>query len=97
MMQRLVTNRKARASKCKKGRELKRNGRWVRLTKLEERQRCSTAPKIFAIIKPSGAHSATDSLVLLGTTGGELLFVQRSALIVSRPAERATTIGDADF
>jgi hypothetical protein len=42
--------------------------------------------KILVTTKPSAAHSATESLVLSGTTCGELLFVQRSALIVSRPA-----------
>jgi len=35
-------------------------------------------------------------LVLSGTIRGELLSVQEAALIVSRPAERATTTGCAD-
>ena len=61
------------------------------------RQKCATVPNIFATAQPSVARSVTESLVSSGTIPGELHSVQRSALIASRPARRATADGYADF
>ena len=63
----------------------------------ERRRKCSTVPNIFGTAQLSAARSVTESLVLSGTTPGELPSVQRSALIASRPARRATTDGYADL
>jgi hypothetical protein len=61
------------------------------------RRECSTVHNIFGMAQRNGAPSVTESLVSSGTTRGEFLSVQRSALIASRPARRATADGYADF
>src|SRR6267378_5049237 len=61
------------------------------------RRKCATVPNIFGMAQRSAAPSVTESLVSSGTTPGELLSVQRSAPIASRPAERATADGYAHF
>jgi hypothetical protein len=61
------------------------------------RRKCATVPNIFGMAQPSVAPSVTESLVSSGTTPGELPSVQRSALIASGPARRATADGYADF
>jgi hypothetical protein len=63
----------------------------------ERRRRCSTVPNIFGMAERSAAPSVTESLVSSATTPVELPSVQRSALIVSRPARRATADGYSDF
>src|ERR1700740_3686715 len=65
--------------------------------KAQRRRRCSTAPNIFSMAQRSGAPSVTESLVSSGTTPAELASVQRSALLASRPARRATADGYADL
>jgi hypothetical protein len=65
--------------------------------KAQRRRKCSTALKIFSMAQRSGAPSVTESLVLSGTTPAELASVQRSALLASRPARRATADGYADL
>jgi hypothetical protein len=57
------------------------------------RRTCATDPNIFGMAQQSAAPSVTESLVSSGTTPGELPSVQRSALIASRPARRATADG----
>jgi hypothetical protein len=61
------------------------------------RRKCATVRNIFGTTQRSAAPSATESSVSSGTTPGELPSVQRSALIASRPARRATADGYADF
>jgi hypothetical protein len=61
------------------------------------RRRCPTVPNILGTTQRSGAPSVTENSVLSGITLGELPFVQRGALISSRPARRATTDGYVDF
>ena len=61
------------------------------------RRKCATVPNIFGMAQQSGAPSVTENLVSSGTTPGELPSVQRSALIASRPARRATADGYAEF
>jgi hypothetical protein len=61
------------------------------------RRKCSTAPNVFTMAQRSGAPSVTESLVSSGTTPAELASVQRSALLASRPARRATADGYADL
>jgi hypothetical protein len=61
------------------------------------RRKCATVPNIFGTTQRSAAPSVTESLVLSGTTRGELPSVQRNALIASRPARRAIADGCADF
>ena len=63
----------------------------------QRRQKCSTAPRTFSTAKRSAARSVTESLVSSGTTLGERRFVQRSALVASRPAGRLTANGYAGF
>ncbi len=65
--------------------------------KAYRRRACSTVPNIFGMAQRSVAPSVTESLVSSGTTHGELPSVQRSALIASRPANRTTADGYADF
>jgi hypothetical protein len=65
--------------------------------KAQRRRKCSTAPNIFSKAQRSGAPSVTESLVSSGTTPAELAFVQRSALLASRRARRATAGGYADL
>ena len=65
--------------------------------KAYRRRTCSTAPNIFAMAQRSAAPSVTESLVLSGTTPGELRSVQRNAPIDSRPARRATADGYVDL
>ena len=52
---------------------------------------------IFSMAQRSGAPSVTESLVSSGTIPVELASVQRSALLASRPARRATADGYADL
>jgi hypothetical protein len=47
--------------------------------------------------QPRAAPSVTENSVSSGTTPGELLSVQRGALIASRPARKATGDGYVDF
>ena len=61
------------------------------------RRKCSIAPNIFNMAQQSAAPSVTESLVSSGITPGELASVQRSALLASRPARRATADGYAHF
>ena len=61
------------------------------------RRKCATVPSIFGMAQRSAVPSVTESLVSSATTPVELPSVQRSALIVSRPARRATADGYADF
>jgi hypothetical protein len=61
------------------------------------RRKCATVPNVFDTTQRSAAPSVTESLVSSGTTPGALPSVQRSALIASRPARRATADGYADF
>jgi hypothetical protein len=61
------------------------------------RRKCATVLNIFGMAQRTAAPSATESLVSSGTTPGELPPVQRSALITSRAARRATADGYADF
>jgi hypothetical protein len=63
----------------------------------ERRRKCSTVPNIFGTAQRSVAPSVTESLVSSATTPVEPPSVQRSALIVSRPARRATADGYSDF
>jgi hypothetical protein len=65
--------------------------------KAKRRRKCSTAPNIFSMAQRSGAPSVTEGLVSSGTTPGELASVQRSALLASRPAMKATADGYADL
>jgi hypothetical protein len=65
--------------------------------KPQRRRKCSTAPNIFSMAQRSGAPSVTESLVSSGTIPVELASVQRSALLASRPARRATADGYADL
>ena len=65
--------------------------------KTHRRQRCATVPSIPAMAQPSVARSATASLASSGTTRGEPLSVQGSALTASRPAWTATAAGYVDF
>src|ERR1700738_1160836 len=61
------------------------------------RRKCATVPNVFRTTQRSAAPSVTESLVSSGTTPGALPSVQRSALIASRPARRATADGDPAF
>jgi hypothetical protein len=63
--------------------------------KVHRRQECATVLNIPGTAQPSGARSATESLVSSGTIPGEPPSVQRSALIASRPASRTTADGYA--
>jgi hypothetical protein len=63
----------------------------------QRRQECSTVHNMFGMTQQKGAPSVTESLVSSGTTRGELLSVQRSALIATRPARRVTADGYADL
>jgi hypothetical protein len=63
--------------------------------KAQRRQQCSTALKTFSTAKRGAARSVSDSLVSFGTTPGERRFVQRSALVASKPAGRPTANGYA--
>jgi hypothetical protein len=65
--------------------------------KAHRRRKCSTVPNIFGMAQRSVAPSVTESLVSSGTTVGEPSSVQRSALLASRPAKRATADGYAGF
>ena len=65
--------------------------------KTHRRQRCATVPSIPAMAQPSVARSATESSASSGTTRGEPLSVQGSALTASRPAWMATADGYVDF
>jgi len=67
------------------------------LRKARRRRKCATVPNIFGMAQRSAALSVTESLVSSGTTPGELPSVQRSALLASRPARRATADGYAGF
>jgi hypothetical protein len=58
------------------------------------RRTCAMVPNIiFGMAQLGAAPSVTESLVSSGTTPGEPPSVQRSALIASRPASRATADG----
>jgi len=61
------------------------------------RRKCATVPNIFSTTQRSGVPSVTESLVLSGTTLGELRSVQRNAPTDSRPARRATADGYVDL
>jgi len=61
------------------------------------RRKCVTDPNIFGRAQRSAAPSVAESLVSSATTPGELPSVQRSALIASKPARRATADGYSDF
>jgi hypothetical protein len=63
----------------------------------QRRRKCATIPNIFGMVQRSAAPSVTESLVSSGTIPGELPSVQRSALIASKPARRATADGYAGF
>jgi len=63
----------------------------------QRRRECSTVHNIFGMAQRNGAPSVTESLVSSGTTRGELLSVQRSALIATRPARMATADGYVDL
>jgi hypothetical protein len=63
----------------------------------ERRRTCSTVPSIFGTAQRIAAPSVTESLVSSATTPVELPSVQRSALVVSGPARRATADGYSDF
>jgi hypothetical protein len=65
--------------------------------KAHRRRKCATFPNIFGTAQRSAVRSVTESLVLCGTTPAELPSVQRSALIASRPARRATADDYADL
>src|ERR1700721_160122 len=52
--------------------------------------KCATVLSINATAQRNAARSVTESLVSLGTTPGEPPFVQRSALIASKSARKAT-------
>jgi hypothetical protein len=65
--------------------------------KTYRRQKCATVPSIPAMAQRSVARSATESLASSGTTRGEPLSVQESALTASRPAWTATADGYVDF
>jgi hypothetical protein len=64
---------------------------------VHRRRKCATVPNIFGMAQPRDAPSVTENLVSSGTTPGELLSVQRSALIALKPARTATGDGYADF
>jgi hypothetical protein len=68
-----------------------------RLRKAQRRRECSTVHNMFGMAQRNGAPSVTESLASSGTTRGELLSVQRSALTASRPARKATADGYADL
>jgi hypothetical protein len=57
------------------------------------RRECATVPNVFGTAQQSAARSATDGLASSGTIPGEPRFVQRSALIASRPARMVTADG----
>jgi hypothetical protein len=61
----------------------------------QRRRECLTVHNMFGMAQRNGAPSVTESLVSSGTTRGELLSVQRSALIAARTARRATSDGYA--
>jgi hypothetical protein len=61
------------------------------------RRQCTTISNVFEPAQPSIARSVTETLVLSGTTPGELPYVQRSASSASRPARTATADGYAGF
>jgi hypothetical protein len=61
------------------------------------RQACATVPSISATARLSVARSATESLASSGAIPAEPLSVQRSALIASGTAGRATADGYVDF
>jgi hypothetical protein len=61
------------------------------------RHQCATVPNIPGTAQPSVARSVTESLVSSGTIPGERPSAQRSALIASRPASRATADGYANL
>lgn len=65
--------------------------------KAYRRRECATAPNVFGSAQQSVARSATEGLASSGTIPGEPPSVQRSALIASRPAGRATADGYVDF
>jgi hypothetical protein len=63
----------------------------------QRRRECSTVHNMFGMTQRNGAPFVTESLVSSGTILGELLSVQRSALIATRPARKATADGYADL
>ena len=63
----------------------------------ERRRKCLTIHNLVRMAQRSAAPSVTESSVSSGTTRGELLSVQRSALIALRPAGKATVDGYADL
>jgi hypothetical protein len=65
--------------------------------KVHRRQKCPTVRNVFAMAQPSVARSVTEGLASSGIIPAEPPSVQRSALIASRPARRATADGCADF
>jgi hypothetical protein len=65
--------------------------------KAQRRQQCATVPNIFVTAQPSVARSVTESSASSGTTPGEPLCVQRSALRASRHAGRAIAGGYLGF
>lgn len=65
--------------------------------KAYRRGECATAPNVFGSAQQSVARSATKGLASSGTIPGEPPSVQRSALIASRPAGKATADGYVDF
>jgi|ERR1700738_1704512 len=79
-------------AKCDGEQGVKHNPR-----KADRRRKCSTIPDIFGTAQRSAAQSVMESLVSSGTTPGEPPSVQRSALIASRSARRATAVGYAVF
>jgi hypothetical protein len=63
----------------------------------QRRRECSTVHDMFGMAQRNGVPSVTESLVSSGTTRGELLSAQGSALIAARPDRRATADGYADL
>jgi hypothetical protein len=63
----------------------------------QRRRECSTVHSMFGMAQRNGAPSVTENLVSSDTILGELLSVQRSALIATRPVRRATANGYADL
>lgn len=65
--------------------------------KAYRRQQCATVPKVFATAQQSVAQSATEGSASSVIIAREPPSVQRSALIASGPAARATAAGYVGF
>jgi hypothetical protein len=63
----------------------------------QRRRERSNVHNMFGMAQRNGAPSVTESLVSSGTTRGEVLSVQRTALIAARPTRRATADGYSDL